>query len=80
MAKDKQKPVPIKKGVIINRRNNRTVNQSVAQHEPKWQHVMNVETNPPSFTGAIELKKNHNVVLRRDRKTGHWQGISPRSV
>ena len=80
MAKDKQqKSAPTKKGTVINRRNNRTVNQDVKASESKWVHVMNVETNPPSYTGVI-MMRGSNTFIKRDRKTGQWQSVSPHSV
>jgi hypothetical protein len=39
MSKNKSEQKVVKKGLIINRRNNRTINQDIAHSNPKWEDV-----------------------------------------
>jgi hypothetical protein len=39
MSKGKSEQKVVKKGAVINRRNNRTVNQDIAHSNPKWEDV-----------------------------------------
>jgi hypothetical protein len=39
MSKDKSQKVVVKKGAVINRKHNRTVNQDVAHSDPKWESI-----------------------------------------
>ncbi len=48
-----QKTTKAKKGLVINRRNNRTVDTSRAQHDPKWEHLLDGNER---YTGVRMLK------------------------
>lgn len=47
MSKGKSESKPVKRGVVVNRRHNRTVPQNVQRSNPKWEDVGN---------GVLQLK------------------------
>lgn len=55
MAKEKQVQQKVKKGAVINRKHNRTINQDVAHRDPKWEDVGG---------GVLKLKGSHNHIKR----------------
>jgi hypothetical protein len=67
MAKDKksEKVVVSKKGCVINRKHNRTINQDVCHRDPKWEDV---------GSGVLKLKgSTHNYIKRgQDNK---WESV-----
>jgi hypothetical protein len=72
MSKD-QKVAKVKKGAVIPRRNNRTVNTDVAQHDPKW--VMHITVNKGSSSSVLVSLKDTRIMIKRDPMTGHWQNV-----
>lgn len=58
----------VKKGAVINRRNNRTVNQDVAHSSPKWQDIgggVLKRIGPGNKTAYITLREGKFVSLTR---------------
>ncbi len=74
--KDQQKQAPVKKGSVIDRRNNRTVNFDVARSDPKWRNVIDASKNPPTVTGKLQNIKHPGTFIERDRTTGSWQSVA----
>ena len=59
---------PTKKGVVVNRRYNRTVNHNVAQSSPKWEDMGNGilrRKGPGNKTAYIGMKGGKFVSLTR---------------
>jgi hypothetical protein len=68
-AKKSGKSVQVsKKGAVINRRNNRTVNQDIAHSSPKWEDVgggVLKKRGPGNKTAYITLREGKFVSLTR---------------
>jgi len=64
MAKEKQVQQKVKKGAVINRKHNRTVNQDVAHRDPKWEDV---------GSGVLKLKGSHNHIKRGQGNV--WESV-----
>lgn len=58
----------VKKGAVINRRNNRTINQDVAHSSPKWEDMgggVLKKRGPGNKTAYITLREGKFVSLTR---------------
>jgi len=71
MSKGKNETKKAKKGMVINRRNNRTINQDVRQSEPKWEHLGN---------GILKLKATGNKTAYIGRKGRRYVSITRKAV
>lgn len=70
-GKGKQQPIKSKKGMVVNRKHNRTVNFDVQQNEPQWERVK----LDGMETGVIRLKHT-DVRLRRSFEHGNrWVNV-----
>lgn len=59
MSKDKSQKVVVKKGAVINRKHNRTIDTSVAKSDPKWEdvgHGIRKLKGPGNKTAYIRLE------------------------
>lgn len=68
MSKNEKKAPVVKsspkKGMVINRKHNRTINQDIAHRDPKWEDMGG---------GVLKLKGTHNHIKRgQDNK---WESV-----
>lgn len=81
MAKEKQVQQKVKKGAVINRKHNRTINQDIAHHDGKWEdigHGIRKLRGPGNKTAYIRLEGGKfRSVTRKQVDVAQAPAIAP---